>query len=151
MNTDQAIIELLKIVKSLNEKYNHKSFTLDGRLVGDLGEVIAEDNYKLKLHDRIKAKYDGKTEDGRDVQIKATFKNSLGFPCNEKNVPDIYLGIKIFEDGRFEEIYNGPGNLIWEYIKTRKVPKNNLYAVSIAKLIEINKNVLEEQRITRRK
>lgn len=53
MTTDIAIKELLGIVHSLRDKYPHKRFTLDGRLVGDLGELIAEEHYKLHLFNKV--------------------------------------------------------------------------------------------------
>jgi hypothetical protein len=151
MNTEIAIKELLNIVHSLREKYPHKRFTLDGRLVGDLGEIIAEENYKLKLFDKVIEKYDGITDDGKSIQIKATFHNSLGFPCDEKHVPEIYLGLKIYEDGSFEEIYNGPGQLIWKNVKSLKRPTNNLYNVSIKKLQDLNKQVRENSKVKMKK
>ena len=151
MKANNAVIELLKLVKELKKEYPHKEFTLDGRLVGDIGEILVEENYQLKLYDSIKAKYDAETKNGKKVQIKATFKSSLGFPCEESVVPDYYLGIKINHDGSFIEIYNGPGIKIWNAVKHLKVPKNNLYNVSVKKLEIINESVRKEERIPKRK
>lgn len=39
---------MLAVVKRLCEAYPQKKFTLDGRLVGDLGEVLVEDIYDIK-------------------------------------------------------------------------------------------------------
>lgn len=47
------IRELIKIVGELKDKYPQKEFTLDGRLVGDLGEIIVEENYQIKLFDKV--------------------------------------------------------------------------------------------------
>jgi hypothetical protein len=44
----QEIKQLLSITKTLKEKYN-RSFSLDGRLVGDIGEVLAAEKYCLEL------------------------------------------------------------------------------------------------------
>jgi hypothetical protein len=151
MKASNAVIELLKLVKELKREYPHKEFTLDGRLVGDIGEILVEESYDVKLYDSIKAKYDAETKDGKKVQIKATFKASLGFPCDESSVPDYYLGIKINHDGSFQEIYNGPGIVIWEAVKHLKVPKNNLYNVSIKKLGDLNSAVRKIDRISIKK
>ena len=43
--------------------------------------------------------------------------------------------VKIFNDGTFEEIYNGPGKNIWELIKDRKHTKNSLHAISVSALL----------------
>ena len=37
-----------------------------------------------------------------------------------KKVSDYYLGIKIFENGTYEEIFNGPGNVIATEYSHRK-------------------------------
>jgi len=151
MKANIAIIELMKLVKELKKDYPKKEFTLDGRLVGDIGEVLAEETYRIKLYDSIKAQYDAETDSGQKVQIKATFKASLGFPCSEKDVPEFYLGLKINYDGSFEEIYNGPGIKIWKAVKHLKVSKNNLYNISLKKLRELDKWLDDNERILRRK
>lgn len=102
METREAIAKLLIIVDELRKTYPYKKFTLDGRLVGDLGEVIVKQNYDIELFEKVVAKYDGKDTFGRNVQIKATFQDTLGFPCKYEDVPDYYIGIKIFNDGTFE-------------------------------------------------
>ncbi len=76
------------------------AFTIDGRFVGDLGEVIAALEYEVELHQISQARHDATALDGRNVQIKATFKESLTF----RSVPDYYLGFKLYPDGRHEEI-----------------------------------------------
>jgi len=117
MDTTEAIKKLLEVVEQLRKTYPYKRFTLDGRLVGDLGEVIVEENYDVRLFEKVEPKYDGKDSSGRNVQIKATFHETLGFPCRIEEVPDYYIGIKIFDDGSFKEIYNGPGSNIWELLR----------------------------------
>jgi hypothetical protein len=149
METKEAIAKLLMIVDELRKTYPYKRFTLDGRLVGDLGEVIVKQNYDIELFEKVIAKYDGKDTLGRNVQIKATFHDTLGFPCKYEDVPDFYIGIKMFNDGTFEEIYNGPGKNIWELIKDRKTTKNGLHAISVSALKKINKGVNKLDRISR--
>ncbi|MGV2842200.1 DUF6998 domain-containing protein, partial [Vibrio cyclitrophicus] len=41
---------MLKIVEALQKQYSQKKFTLDGRLVGDLGEILVEKDYDLELY-----------------------------------------------------------------------------------------------------
>lgn len=48
------------------------AFTLDGKLVGDLAEVIAADLFGLRLCVRRTPGVDGHAPDGRSVQVKAT-------------------------------------------------------------------------------
>ena len=147
-NIKSAIIELLEIVRRLKNGYPHKEFTLDGRLVGDIGEVLAEQIYDVKLFEKITFRYDGISSNDRKVQIKTTMKNSLDFPAD--HVPDYYLGIKILENGEVEEVYNGPGVIIWDVLKHRKIPKNNFHCIDIKRLKKLNSTVDINHRIKRR-
>jgi hypothetical protein len=47
----EEIVSLLKIVKKMQNDYPKKKFTLDGRLVGDIGEILAAEKYDFKLYD----------------------------------------------------------------------------------------------------
>ncbi len=105
---EQALQKIFAGIDELKAQLPDKEFTIDGRLVGDIGEAIVQHDYDLTLYDGLVKDYDGETPCGEKVQIKATFKNSLTF----KKVSDFYLGIKINKDGSYEEIFNGPGILI---------------------------------------
>ena len=144
----KAVSDLLKIVNRLQQEYPHRRFTLDGRLVGDIGEILAEQFYDIKLHEGMQKHHDAVTSDNRNVQIKATMKNSLTFPAD--HVPDYYLGIQILPTGKMKEIYNGPAKPIADYLKRRKNPKNNLHSVSFTILQKINENIDPNERIAER-
>ncbi len=150
MNLSDNLKKLFEIVNDLQKEYPQKKFTLDGRLVGDIGEVIVQDNYDVTLFPDLRAVYDGYDSVNRYVQIKSTFKESLNFPCNENDIPDYFIGIKIHPDGTFEEIYNGNGSDIWNLVKNRKKTKTGSYQISVSALRKINKNVKETDRIKRR-
>jgi hypothetical protein len=143
-----AVRQMLAIVEQLCATYPKKQFTLDGRLVGDIGEVLVESAYDLDLFADIKKHHDGQCPDGRLVQIKATMKESLTFPAD--HVPDYYLGIKLHANGTFDEIFNGPGAIAKQAIDGRKVPKTNLYSVTIGKLRRLSAQVPPDQQIPRR-
>ena len=147
---EDAVKQLLAIVERLRIAYavQNRRFTLDGRLVGDIGEVLAEAHYDLKLHASGQKHHDGLTSDGRSVQVKATMQRSLTFPCD--HTPDYYLGIRIHPDGTFEEIFNGPGKTACEAIKNRKLSKTNLHSISIGALAKLSAGVPETERIRRR-
>jgi len=120
MDEKNKIADALRLIfdgiNSLKDAFPKKEFTIDGRLVGDIGEVLAALEYDIELFDVLVKGHDGKTSDGRLVQVKATFKDSLTF----RTVPDYYLGLKLYRDGNHEVIYNGPGKLIYEQYKHRK-------------------------------
>jgi hypothetical protein len=108
-----AITEALGLIfhgiARLQEAFSARAFTIDGRLVGDIGEVIAALEYEVNLDEVSQPGHDAQMLDGRRVQIKATFKDSLTF----KTLPEYYLGFKLFPDGRHEEGIQraGPHNL----------------------------------------
>jgi hypothetical protein len=141
----EAVKQMLAIVERLCTAYPHKKFTLDGRLVGDIGEVLVEDAYDLKLFEDIKKHHDAECSDGRLVQIKATMKKNLTFPAD--HIPNYYLGVVVGADGTFEEIFNGPGSIAWEAVKGRSMPKTNLHSVSIAALKKMQPRVAPNDRI----
>ena len=143
------IKELLSIIKILQNKYKNRKFTLDGRLVGDIGEIIVEQNYDVKLFDKQEKMYDG-FSNNRKVQIKTTLKDKLTFPYGLINVPDYYIGIKLFENGSFEEIYNGPGKNIYKILEKRKKPNNGYFSISISTLKKENINISDYDKINKR-
>ena len=148
ITVQDAVKQLLQIVEQLRSKYPKKKFTLDGRLVGDLGEVLVEDEYGVEIFESLKKHYDAVTQDGRQVQIKATMKSSLTFPVD--HVPDYYLGIQIHSDGKFTEVFNGPGSIAAKAVKNRKPTKTNLHSIGINALKLLNENVEESDRIPKR-
>ena len=48
------------------------NFTLDGNLVGDIGEAVAAELFGIKLSARNGTGIDGHNADGRSVQVKAS-------------------------------------------------------------------------------
>lgn len=119
------------------EKYN-KEFTIDGRFVGDIGEAFAAIHFEIKLHNKQLPDYDGRTSDNkRNVQIKASFKESLTF----KNCEGYYLGLKLFKDGSCEEVFNGPAKIISDYYSHRSGIGKKLLSFPIIKLKELSKCV----------
>lgn len=103
-------------ISHLRGTFGHRRFTIDGRLVGDIGEVLAELEYEVTLDKKSRKGHDAKTRDGKDVQIKATFREKLTF----RTTPERYLGFRLSQDGTYEEIFNGPGRLIEEQYAHRK-------------------------------
>ena len=143
-----AVKEMLAIVQRLRAGFPKKKFTLDGRLVGDIGEILAEEAYDITLFEDLQRHHDGVTSDGRLVQVKATMQKSLTFPAD--HIPDYYLGIQIHSDGSFSEVFNGPGEQAWQAVKNWKPPKTNLHSVRIRTLADLASKVAVKDRIPRR-
>ncbi|WP_405370973.1 DUF6998 domain-containing protein [Nonlabens sp. Asnod2-A12] len=149
----KEIQQLQDIVASLNKQYNevtndneddHKpKFTLDGKLVGDIGEVIAAKAYGLRLFRANKHRYDGCVigDEEKKVQIKSTIKGHIYFPQNKDKTPRYFLAILINEGGTFEELYNGTGGFIWEnYLLNgnRNLKAKHPFKLSLNKLRMLN-------------
>jgi hypothetical protein len=145
-----AVQQLLGIVERLRETYKrrNKKFTLDGRLVGDIGEVLAEEVYDISLFDTLERHHDGVSVDGRRVQIKATMGKSLTFPAD--HTPDYYIGIRINHDASFEEVFNGPGDIAGKAVAGRGPTKTNLHSITLSALKKLNALVPPEARIPKR-
>ena len=143
---NEALGLVFQGIERLKEAFPNRAFTIDGRLVGDVGEVIAALEYDLVLDDVQQANHDAITADGRKVQIKATFKDSLTF----KTVPEYYLGFKLYPDGRHEEIFNGPGAIISGRFVGRKGLGVSLLSFPIAELRKLSALVAQKDRIPKR-
>lgn len=149
----QEIKELLAITKKLKDKYIHlnKQFSLDGKLVGDIGEVLVAEKYDIVLYPENTPVYDGyERTTGRKVQIKASFKNYSYFPYGIDKLPDYFLSVNVLESGDLEELYNGPGSFLMEHyiIKNNlKHTKETYYTLSKGILRTLNAEVPEAEKI----
>lgn len=145
----KEISQLLRITRKLSDKYK-RGFTLDGKLVGDIGEVLAAEKYGLELLPPNTEIHDAKEiASGRKVQVKSSFSYTSYFPCN--HVPEYFLAIQIMEDGTIKELFNGKGRYIKEkYIDARKLTSNKgryLYTLRGKILTELNSQVPEKDKI----
>jgi hypothetical protein len=144
----KSLPALFRTIQKLAKGFhNRKPFTIDGRLVGDIGEMLAEEIFDLTLNAKLKKGYDGISYDGRRVDVKATFKNSLAF----RAVPDYCIGFKLYEDGSFEVVFNGPGETIRRRYKHRGGLGKKQLSFPIAELQELSVAVRKEDRIPRRR
>jgi hypothetical protein len=142
MEQENNIKQIPTIMNKLNELVNEleshfpgRKFTLDGHLVGSIGEVIASYLYDLKLLPASRVSHDAQTLDGRMVQIKVTQGNSVAL----RDKPDYLIVLKLVKNCTPEEIYNGPGDLVWG--NCGKEQKNGMCAIGLSKLRVLQKNV----------
>ena len=122
------IKELYKITNELESSYPGRKFTIDGHLVGSIGEVIVAEHYGLELLRNSTETHDAVSAEGKDRQIKATQINRIAISSE----PDYLIVIKLFSDGSWEEIYNGPGKPVWD--NAGKMQKNGQRPISLSKL-----------------
>ena len=96
-------------------------FTLDGNLVGDIGEAIAAELFGVRLVEtRSTEGIDGYAPDGRTVQVKATgTKRGPAFRRTEIRADHLLFFCLDFESATGTVAYNGP-----EHYVTRHLPPN---------------------------
>jgi len=134
------ILQLLAIVAEIENEFPERHFTLDGHLVGSIGEVMAAYHYGVQLYTASKAVHDGEI-DGRKVQIKITQQDNIVINAEPKYLLVLYLSKK----GKVYEVYNGPGGKPWETASKRDNHKNRHMMVN--KLMRLDEEVSPEERI----
>ena len=121
------------------------SFTLDGNLIGDLGEAIAADIFGIKLIGRNGTGIDGHAPDGRSVQVKASgTKRGPAFRMVDTRAQHLLFFHLNMDACTAELLFNGPEEIALEAIK---VPWTGQQAVSVPQFRAANTRVLEELRL----
>lgn len=138
----ENIVDLLHIVGDLEKSFPGRHFTLDGHLIGSIGEVMAAYYYGIELYEASAPMHDGKTSDGKEVQIKITQQKRI--QINEEPAYLIVLFLNRVT-GEISEIYNGTGKKPWETAYSYK--KRNTRFMMVSKLIELDRNVEPSERI----
>jgi hypothetical protein len=133
--------ELYSIVRRLERLFPERRFTLDGHLVGSIGEVLAANAYGLELLPASAEGHDARATNGTLVQIKATQVKSIAL----RSEPEHLLVLRILPDGRAEEVYNGPGALAWS--NAGKMQKNGQRPIAISKLTKLMEGVPKDKQL----
>ena len=137
--------DLYATVRELEEMFPGRHFTPDGHMVGSIGECLVADAYNLELLTASNKGFDAISPSGKKVEIKATQSKSAAF----RHEPEHAIVIKIEPDGTFEEIYNGPGSIVWNHFSGKKLPTNGQYAISLNQLKRLDETVDSASRIER--
>lgn len=114
-----VITNLVRARDHLRDHYNVPglAFTLDGKLVGDIGEAVAAELFGLTLSPGGGTGIDGRAADGRTVQVKAT-GTGRGPVFRQIDTRADHL---IFIDFNFDElkgevVFNGPEHVALQYM-----------------------------------
>ena len=115
-----------------------RKFTPDGRMVGDIGEVIASVFYRVNLHNVGRHDWDG-TYNGRNVQIKAT-SGSYTY-LNKPPEDGLLMVFKIDrESGEYELVYNGDIQCVWDILNNVSTDKAGSKMISLDRLRKLQKS-----------
>ncbi len=115
----KKVRKMIDIVAELEKEFPGRHFTLDGHLVGSIGEVMAAYYYGIELYKASAEKHDGVVDD-REVQIKITQQDNI--VINEE--PDYLLVLYLTKRGDVYEVYNGRGKEPWNTASKRDSHNN---------------------------
>lgn len=132
--------KLIRIVNELEEEFPGRHFTLDGHLVGSIGEVMAVYYYGIELYTASAVAHDGEVN-GRKVQIKISQQDDIVI----NHEPEYLIVLYLNKGGNIYEVYNGPGKMPWESASKRDSHNNRHMRVN--KLMELDDKVNVEDRI----
>lgn len=143
-DTRKLVRDLYEITAKLKKLHPHRNFTPDGILVGSLGEVLAEFHYGLLPLDTGHKAHDCSIGTC-SVQVKTTQRENIQMtgPCEH------LLALRLMPDGTAQEVFNGPGELVWDQLKDKPIPKNGQYPVRLNKLRSLMEGVQPTQRLPR--
>jgi hypothetical protein len=126
-----AVTKLYEAVDELTQQYD-RPFTLDGHLIGSIGEVIARAAFGLVLNPPSFKGHDAKCQTRGDVEIKITAGQSVAFrgDCNHLIV------FKIIDRKQAELIYDGVGAPALQY--AGKIGSNGQRRVALSNLRKLS-------------
>jgi hypothetical protein len=144
-----VITDLVVARNRLRDHYRSAAleFTLDGNLIGDIGEAVAAELFGLELSPRNGTGIDGHAPDGRTVQVKATGTNrGPAFRMVDTRADHLLFLAFDLENLKGEVVYNGPEEPVIKFLPTAWVGQKT---VSMAQIRRAASMVAEAQRLGR--
>jgi hypothetical protein len=138
-----AVKKLQLARKQLHADFPKWNFTLDGNLIGDIGEAYAEAHFSLEKITGNSKTHDFKAPDGRRVQVKMTQKKTLGLGLSDPSF-DYLITLHLTEDRDVEVIYNGNGSRVYD--RPGQSPRKS---IAVRKLRALNEQVDKSEIIPR--
>lgn len=121
------------------------NFPFDGRLLGDIGEAIAQEIFQLTLSRRNRQGVDGELADGTTVQVKCTAtKNGAVFSQNDIGADKLIFLDLCFENMTGRVVYNGPEQFA---LQDPKNPQNLRLRPTYKTLVERNSQLMDKDRV----
>jgi hypothetical protein len=129
INLPKPVADIYRAVAELERLYPGRKFTLDGHLVGSIGEVIAAEHFGLTLYGMSKTGHDAFDANG-DIQIKLTAGKAISMYSDCVRL--IVLRIVSPENVEAEIVYDGPGAPAWAAAGPKQ--KNGQRTIGLTKL-----------------
>ena len=118
-----------------------RKFTLDGHLVGSIGEVVAAYMFGLALMPASTLGHDAMAPDGRRVEIKLTQGKSVAL----RHAPEHLIALHRPKGGPVSVVYNGPGGVVWD--ACGKPQKNGQSPISLTRLHALDAALTDAARL----
>ena len=133
--------DLYTAADGLERLFPGRKFTLDGHLVGSIGEVTAAYMFDLDLNPASTLKHDARARDGRNVEIKLTQGRGVAI----RHEPDHLIVLHRPMGGPIRVVFNGPGAIPWA--ASGKMQKNGQRPISLSRLRLLANDVPEHDRL----
>ena len=149
--TAALVDQLHAIVAELEAMHPGRRFPLDGHLVGSIGEAAAEAMFKIRLLTASTAGHDAVADDGRTVEIKATYGTSgVGLRTTSHDAAGalVVLRLSRHPDVPHEVVYNG--GLARVLHAAGAMQSNGQARLGLSRLRQLNAIVADGERVPRR-
>ena len=129
----------------LESLFPGRKFTLDGHLVGSIGEVIAAYMFDLELNRASTMAHDAVCAVGRRVEIKFTQGRSVAIRHQPEHLLVLRRAPGTFEGTTIRVVYNGPGEIPWH--AAGAMQSNGQRPISLTRLAALDGAVEAEARL----
>lgn len=133
--------DLYAAADGLERVFPGRKFTLDGHLVGSIGEVAAAYIFDLELNPGSTMGHDARSRCGRNVEIKLTQGRSVAIRHEPEHLIVLHRPI----GGPIRVVFNGPGALAWT--AAGRMQKNGQRPISLSRLFQISRDVVPDGRL----
>lgn len=125
----------------LEQMFPGRKFTLDGHLVGSIGEVVAAYIFDLDLNPASTLGHDATASDGRNVEIKLTQGRGVAI----RHEPEHLVVLHRPKGGPMRIVFNGPGAPAWN--AAGKMQKNGQRPISLTRLSQLAAGVPAREKL----
>jgi hypothetical protein len=133
--------DLYTAADGLERIFPGRKFTLDGHLVGSIGEVVAAYMFDLSLNPASTQGHDDRARDGRQVEIKLTQGRGVAI----RHEPEHLIVLHRPVGGPIRVVFNGPGPVAWA--AAGAMQKNGQRPISLSRLTALSNDVFDQDRL----
>jgi hypothetical protein len=128
----KTVAKLYEAVEELKQAYPDRHFTLDGHLIGSIGEVVAREIFGFELLPASAPGHDAICSTRGNVQVKITGGKSIAMRAN----CDHLIVLRIVSPEEAEIVYDGKGGPAWALAGPPQ--SNGQRVVRLSRLRQIN-------------